>query len=297
MGVEADAPLRRGSRIKRPAARYVPEAESADTRAAGRKRVHTETREDTKRAKSSTDDEEEEEEDDDDEEDDSEYCICRRGNDGSPMICCNRCGEWFHFRCVGLSKRAAEQMQEYVCQACEGTQSKDTDYEEEGGVSEEEDESDEAPLPPPRKTRTSPRTPAEDHPVRQHVLTTFTSILEPLYAAKKLEVEAAHTYAHELEAELFHAYGQDVALRAYKERFRSLAFNLKDQRNVSLHERITSGQLPAQDMVHLSNEALANDSIRQATEKAKRQALEQAILHEHADGPARKITHKGEVDI
>ena len=88
-----------------------------------------------------------------------------------------------------------------------------------------------------------------------------------------------------------------MALRAYKERFRSLAFNLKDQRNVSLHERITSGQLPAQDMVHLSNEALANDSIRQATEKAKRQALEQAILHEHADGPARKITHKGEVDI
>ena len=62
MGVEADAPLRRGSRIKRPAARYVPEAESTDTRAAGRKRVHTETREDTKRAKSSTDDEEEEEE-------------------------------------------------------------------------------------------------------------------------------------------------------------------------------------------------------------------------------------------
>ena len=64
MGVEADAPLRRGSRIKRPAARYVPEAESTDTRAAGRKRVHTETREDTKRAKSSTDDEEEEEEED-----------------------------------------------------------------------------------------------------------------------------------------------------------------------------------------------------------------------------------------
>ena len=72
MGVEADAPLRRGSRVKRPTARYVPEAESADARAAGRKRVHTETREDTKRTKSSTD-EEEEEEDDDDEEDDSEY--------------------------------------------------------------------------------------------------------------------------------------------------------------------------------------------------------------------------------
>ena len=82
MGVEADAPLRRGLRIKRPAARYVPEAESADTRAAGRKRVHTETREDTKRAKSSAD--EEEEEDDDDEEDDSEYCICRRGTTARP---------------------------------------------------------------------------------------------------------------------------------------------------------------------------------------------------------------------
>lgn len=297
MGVEADAPLRRGSRVKRPAARYVPDAESADTRAAGRKRVHTDTQEETKRAKSSTDEEEEEEEDDDDEDDDSEYCICRRGNDGSPMICCNQCGEWFHFKCLGLSKRAAEQMQEYVCRACEDAQPKDTDYEEEEGGVSEEDESEEERLPPPRKTRTSKRTSAEDHPVRQHVLTTFTSILVPLFAAKKLEVEAAHTYAFDLEAELFHAYGQDMALRAYKERFRSLAFNLKDQRNLSLHERITSGQLRAQDIVHMSNEALANDSIRQATEKAKRQALEQAILHEHADGPARKITHKGEVDI
>ncbi len=36
------------------------------------------------------------------EEDDGVYCLCRRGDDGSAMICCDRCDDWFHLSCVGL---------------------------------------------------------------------------------------------------------------------------------------------------------------------------------------------------
>ncbi|WFD19803.1 Transcription factor bye1 [Malassezia caprae] len=149
----------------------------------------------------------------------------------------------------------------------------------------------------PAKSARRSGTAVDDDPVRRHVLSTFTSIFKPLFTAKGLDAEDAASYAAELEGELFHAHGTDPHLRAYKERFRTLHFNLKDPRNVTLHERVTSGQLPAKDIVHMSNEALANDAIREATEKAKRDALQQAVLLRDKEGPARKITHKGEVDI
>lgn len=39
------------------------------------------------------------------EEDEACYCWCREEDDGSPMIGCDDCGEWFHNRCVGISKK------------------------------------------------------------------------------------------------------------------------------------------------------------------------------------------------
>lgn len=328
MGVDSgdSAPLRRGSRVKRPAARYVTEAEERSrARPTTRKRATDSSvdEEQAKRLKSAGNDES-------DEDDDGEYCVCRTGNDGTPMICCSQCDEWFHFKCIGLSKRAAERLDEYVCEACQAqkrTKDDDDEYEAkqdeaeqdeaEQNEAEQEDDPDEfeghhsdasssseklRPRAAPKRARPKPtkrpRTGVDDNPVRRHVLSTFTAIFTPLFTAKNLAPEAAASYAEELEQELFHALGTEPSLRAYKERFRTLHFNLKDTRNVSLHERITSGQLPAKDVVHLSNEALANDTIRQATEKAKRDALEQAVLlREKEEGPARKITHKGEVDI
>ena len=139
MGVDEDAsaaPLRRGSRIKRPATRYIPDSMPDSTaHAVSRKRGHRgsqghDAAKRTRASKSVNNEAEGEgvgeeggevgdnDEDEDDDEDNSVYCICRQGNDGSPMICCSHCGEWYHFRCVGLSKRAADQIQEYVCDEC-----------------------------------------------------------------------------------------------------------------------------------------------------------------------------------
>ena len=43
-------------------------------------------------------------EDDYDDEDNELYCICRKPDDGTPMVCCDGCDEWYHIRCIGLHK-------------------------------------------------------------------------------------------------------------------------------------------------------------------------------------------------
>ncbi|KAJ3003564.1 hypothetical protein NUW54_g5232 [Trametes sanguinea] len=46
------------------------------------------------------------------------YCICKKPDDGSPMIRCASCKDWFHFRCVELSEKDAEEIQLYICPSC-----------------------------------------------------------------------------------------------------------------------------------------------------------------------------------
>ena len=55
---------------------------------------------------------EEEEDDEDDEEDNSDseddpdrlWCICKRPHNNRFMICCDICEDWFHGKCVHVSK-------------------------------------------------------------------------------------------------------------------------------------------------------------------------------------------------
>lgn len=342
---ESAVSLRRGSRVKRPTTRYSVEPPERPARESTRKRTHREPESSrAKRARSSSatdevvneDDAQASGSDEDEDDDDAVYCLCRKGNDGSPMICCSLCGEWYHFKCVGLNQRSASKIREYVCESCskQGNKSTekhkddDAEYEQEADEEDEEevnpDEEDdndedaepesasEEEEPAKRSSRThtrrttapttsftsSPSSASKlKDPVRKHVYSTFLSIFQPLFEAQGQASSSAEKYASDLEDALFSALGHERSLSAYKERFRALSFNLKDRRNTSLHDRITCGRLPAADIVHMSNEALANDEIREATERAKRDALQQSVLREQNEGPARKMTHKGEVDI
>ncbi|XP_052424745.1 death-inducer obliterator 1 isoform X2 [Carassius gibelio] len=82
--------------------------------------------------------EKKEEEDDDDDDDGEEssssesdsdgydpnalYCICRQKHNKRFMICCDRCEEWFHGDCVGISEARGRLMErngeDYVCPNC-----------------------------------------------------------------------------------------------------------------------------------------------------------------------------------
>lgn len=48
-----------------------------------------------------------------------QHCICRRGSDqNSQMLQCDKCKEWFHPQCVGLSEDFLKQIEHYYCVLC-----------------------------------------------------------------------------------------------------------------------------------------------------------------------------------
>ncbi|XP_076875055.1 death-inducer obliterator 1 [Brachyhypopomus gauderio] len=66
--------------------------------------------------------------DDDGEEDPNAlYCICRQKHNNRFMICCDRCQEWFHGDCVGITASRGRLLEEngedYICPSCSPCQS------------------------------------------------------------------------------------------------------------------------------------------------------------------------------
>ncbi|XP_042904894.1 nucleosome-remodeling factor subunit BPTF [Parasteatoda tepidariorum] len=48
------------------------------------------------------------------------YCLCRSPYDESQFyICCDRCQDWFHGRCVGVLQSEADSIDEYICPNCQ----------------------------------------------------------------------------------------------------------------------------------------------------------------------------------
>ena len=53
------------------------------------------------------------------------YCVCRRPDGGDEfMIQCDRCEEWYHGKCIGVTEAAAEEIEEYECSLCSGKSGK-----------------------------------------------------------------------------------------------------------------------------------------------------------------------------
>ena len=46
------------------------------------------------------------------------YCMCRGIDDGSFMIACDVCEEWFHGKCVGVTEEQGEEIDLYTCPSC-----------------------------------------------------------------------------------------------------------------------------------------------------------------------------------
>ncbi|XP_062397744.1 death-inducer obliterator 1-like isoform X2 [Sardina pilchardus] len=53
---------------------------------------------------------------------DAVYCLCRQKHNKRFMICCDRCEEWFHGDCVGISEKRGRLMEmnreDYICPNC-----------------------------------------------------------------------------------------------------------------------------------------------------------------------------------
>ncbi|XXG63740.1 hypothetical protein AAC387_Pa05g1854 [Persea americana] len=103
--------------------------------------------------------------------------------------------------------------------------------------------------------------------------------------------------ANKIESELFKLFGG--VNKKYKEKGRSLLFNLKDRNNPELRERVMSGEIPPARLCCMTAEELASKELSQ-WRIAKAEELAQLVVLPDSDVDIRRLvkkTHKGEFQV
>ncbi|KAK4388901.1 PHD finger protein 3 [Sesamum angolense] len=103
--------------------------------------------------------------------------------------------------------------------------------------------------------------------------------------------------AFKIEAELFKLYGG--VNKKYREKGRSLLFNLKDRNNPDLRERVMSGEILPERLCSMSAEDLASKELSE-WRMAKAEKLAQLVVLPDTEVDIRRLvrkTHKGEYQV
>lgn len=109
--------------------------------------------------------------------------------------------------------------------------------------------------------------------------------------------ERASEVAKKTERELFHLY-KDTDHK-YKNKYRSLMFNLKDTKNNVLFKRVLNGEISPANLIRMSPEELASKELAAWRQRENRHTIEmiEKEQREVERRPITKITHKGEIEI
>ncbi|CAI5976238.1 unnamed protein product [Closterium sp. NIES-64] len=83
--------------------------------------------------------------------------------------------------------------------------------------------------------------------------------------------------AMEVETELWRKYGATKDLKDYKNKFRSISFNLKDPSNPDLRRRVLLGEVSAVELAVMSPEDMASDCRKRENEEVKRKKTFEAM--------------------
>ncbi|KAA8583892.1 hypothetical protein FQN60_015100 [Etheostoma spectabile] len=112
-----------------------------------------------------------------------------------------------------------------------------------------------------------------------------------------VSVERASEVAKKTERELFHLY-KDTDNK-YKNKYRSLMFNLKDTKNNVLFKRVLRGEISPGNLIRMSPEELASKELAAWRQRENRHTIEmiEKEQREAERRPITKITHKGEIEI
>ncbi|KAM4590765.1 PHD finger protein 3 isoform 2-T3 [Odontesthes bonariensis] len=112
-----------------------------------------------------------------------------------------------------------------------------------------------------------------------------------------ISVERASELAKKTERELFHLY-KDTDNK-YKNKYRSLMFNLKDTKNNVLFKRVLKGEISPSHLIRMSPEELASKELAAWRQRENRHTIEmiEKEQREVERRPITKITHKGEIEI
>ncbi|XP_042312076.1 PHD finger protein 3 isoform X2 [Sceloporus undulatus] len=135
--------------------------------------------------------------------------------------------------------------------------------------------------------------------IRQSVRQSLKEILEKRLADSSLKIpeERAAKVATKIEKELF-SFFRDTDSK-YKNKYRSLIFNLKDPKNKILFKRVLKGEVTPDHLIRMSPEELASKELAAWRKRENRHTIEmiEKEQREVERRPITKITHKGEIEI
>ncbi|XP_053317048.1 PHD finger protein 3 [Spea bombifrons] len=146
----------------------------------------------------------------------------------------------------------------------------------------------------------SPATPKPSvDQIRQSVRHSLKDILVKRLSESSLKVpeERATKVSAKIEKELFSFYRDTDA--KYKNKYRSLMFNLKDPKNNVLFKRVLKGEIHPEHLIKMSPEELASRELAAWRQRENRHTIEmiEKEQREAERRPITKITHKGEIEI
>ncbi|XP_023934034.2 uncharacterized protein LOC112043019 isoform X2 [Bicyclus anynana] len=144
-----------------------------------------------------------------------------------------------------------------------------------------------------------PRMSSED-PIRDNVRKSLQEQISQRMAesdGSKFTEEEIQQFANETELELHELFNRDVGMK-YKAKYRSLMFNIKDRKNLSLWEKIRKRVITPKQLVRLSPEELASQELAEWRDQQEKHQLELIKKSEIDLLAASKTyvlkTHKGE---
>ncbi|XP_014905075.1 PHD finger protein 3 isoform X1 [Poecilia latipinna] len=135
--------------------------------------------------------------------------------------------------------------------------------------------------------------------IRKSVRDSLREILTQRLKDSDLNIpeERASEVAKKTERELFQLY-KDTDHK-YKNKYRSLMFNLKDTKNNVLFKRVLNGEISPGNLIRMSPEELASKELAAWRQRENRHTIEmiEKEQREVERRPITKITHKGEIEI
>ncbi|NXF91171.1 PHF3 protein, partial [Eubucco bourcierii] len=135
--------------------------------------------------------------------------------------------------------------------------------------------------------------------IRQSVRQSLKDILMKRLTESSLKIpeERAAKVATRIERELF-SFFRDTDSK-YKNKYRSLMFNLKDPKNNILFKKVLKGEVTPEHLIRMSPEELASKELAAWRQRENRHTIEmiEKEQREVERRPITKITHKGEIEI
>lgn len=135
--------------------------------------------------------------------------------------------------------------------------------------------------------------------IRQSVRHSLKDILMKRLTDSNLKIpeEKAAKVATKIEKELF-SFFRDTDAK-YKNKYRSLMFNLKDPKNNILFKKVLKGEVTPDHLIRMSPEELASKELAAWRRRENRHTIEmiEKEQREVERRPITKITHKGEIEI